>query len=88
MTKIGLSVPKSAFVNTSELKQRFEKEYEDGLAAASAQGPDAADKFKAEWSATHHPPVLHAGRVPAAASPTTARSSSRSASGSRACPDL
>jgi carbamoyl-phosphate synthase large subunit len=52
MTKIGLSVPKSAFVNTSDLKQRFEKEYEDGLAAASTQGTDAADRFKADWSAT------------------------------------
>jgi carbamoyl-phosphate synthase large subunit len=39
MTKIGLSVPKSAFVNTSDLKQRFEKEYEDGLAAAAHKVP-------------------------------------------------
>jgi carbamoyl-phosphate synthase large subunit len=74
MTKIGLSVPKSAFVNTSDLKQRFEKEYEDGLAAASAQGADAADRFKADWSEHRipaprgtppHRPVAGAGSLQA-----------------------
>ncbi len=52
MKKIGLEVPRSAFVNTSDLKQRFEKEYAEGLAAAQQQGPHAAETFKTRWAAT------------------------------------
>jgi carbamoyl-phosphate synthase large subunit len=50
MKKIGLSVPKSAFVNTSDLKQRFEREYEEGLAKAGPAGSAEADQFKADWA--------------------------------------
>ena len=46
MEKIGLSTPRSAFVNTTDLKARFEQEHKDGLATAS----DAA-AFEAEWRA-------------------------------------
>ena len=50
MKKIGLGTPKSAFVNTSELKHRFVKQYESGLAAASQKGSDAVAAFKSEWA--------------------------------------
>ena len=50
MKKIGLETPRSAFVNTSDLKQRFAKAYEDGLKQASGAGTIAA--FKTEWAKT------------------------------------
>ncbi|MEM9277796.1 MAG: carbamoyl-phosphate synthase large subunit [Pseudomonadota bacterium] len=46
MKKIGLATPRSAFVNTTELKSRFQKDYEAGLKAASDK-----DAFEAEWRA-------------------------------------
>ena len=48
MEKIGLDLPRSAFVNTSELKQRFRAEYEAGLAAAGDDGKARAE-FEAKW---------------------------------------
>jgi carbamoyl-phosphate synthase large subunit len=73
MTKIGLSVPKSAFVNTSDLKQRFEKEYEDGLAAASlrgrrcrqVQGRMVRDRIAAPRGTPPHRPVAGTGSLQA-----------------------
>ena len=47
MDKIGLATPRSAFVNTSELKSRFEKEYETGL--ADAKKKSRVDEFESEW---------------------------------------
>ncbi len=44
MHKIGLATPRSAFVNTSELKHQFEKEYEEGLIASNNRAA-----FEAEW---------------------------------------
>lgn len=44
MKKIGLATPRSAFVNTSELKSRFRKEYEEGLKTTSD-----TESFEAEW---------------------------------------
>ena len=55
MQKIGLAQPNSAFVNTSELKQRFEAEYakklkqvEDSSKAGSAR-QEAVAAFKQSW---------------------------------------
>jgi len=50
MDKIGLATPRSAFVNTTELKSRFEKEHEEGLAEASAK--KRVDEFETEWRAS------------------------------------
>ncbi len=44
MEKIGLSTPRSAFVNTAELKSRFHQEHEAGLASAADQ-----EAFENEW---------------------------------------
>ncbi len=44
MHKIGLATPRSAFVNTTELKSRFEKEYKAGLEQAADQ-----DAYEVEW---------------------------------------
>ena len=52
MKKIGLETPRSAFVNTSDLKQRFANNYEQGMAQASGQGADAVAAFKTEWAKT------------------------------------
>ena len=49
MKKIGLSTPRSAFVNTSELKARFAKEYE--AARKVAEADQVLDAFEAEWRA-------------------------------------
>ena len=46
MTKIGLGTPRSAFVNTSELKTRFEADYK----TAKAQ-TENHEEFEAEWRA-------------------------------------
>ena len=48
MEKIGLDLPRSAFVNTSELKARFREEYERGLRAAG-DDPEKRARFEAEW---------------------------------------
>ncbi len=47
MKKIGLSTPRSAFVNTTELKARFTSEHDAGLAKAEAAG--TAEQFENEW---------------------------------------
>ncbi len=52
MKKIGLETPRSAFVNTSDLKQRFARDYEQGLAQADDKGSDAVAAFKTEWAKT------------------------------------
>ncbi len=52
MKKIGLETPRSAFVNTSSLKQRFVRDYEHGLAEASSAGSGAVAAFKTEWART------------------------------------
>ena len=44
MHKIGLSTPLSAFVNTTELKSRFEADYQSGLKTASDKA-----MFESEW---------------------------------------
>ncbi len=55
MQKIGLSLPLSSLVNTSELKQRFAREYEEQLAEVEKQHPAGAKRtaavkqFKTEW---------------------------------------
>ncbi|MEM9333088.1 MAG: carbamoyl-phosphate synthase large subunit [Pseudomonadota bacterium] len=46
MGKIGLATPRSAFVNTSELKSRFAADYETGHKKASDK-----TAFEAEWRA-------------------------------------
>ncbi len=46
MTKIGLNTPRSAFVNTTDLKARFQKDYETELAQANDK-----QAFEAEWRA-------------------------------------
>ena len=52
MKKIGLETPRSAFVNTSDLKQRFAKAYEEGLTRATGGGAGAIAAFKTEWAKT------------------------------------
>ncbi|MGI9511511.1 MAG: carbamoyl-phosphate synthase large subunit, partial [Anderseniella sp.] len=52
MKKIGLETPRSAFVNTSDLKQRFTRDYEQGLAQAAGNGAGAVAAFKTEWAKT------------------------------------
>jgi len=55
MEKIGLDLPRSAFVNTSELKRRFRQEYEAGRSAIMERFPEgeardeALADFEAEW---------------------------------------
>lgn len=49
MQEIGLATPRSSFVNTTDLKKRFEDEYEHGLEQADMQGE--TDAFKTEWEA-------------------------------------
>ena len=55
MREIGLETPRSAFVNTSDLKKRFEQEYEDKRAAieaanfTQAQKDTALQTLKADW---------------------------------------
>ncbi|MEO0328181.1 MAG: carbamoyl-phosphate synthase large subunit [Pseudomonadota bacterium] len=49
MKKIGLSTPRSAFVNTSDLKSRFEREYKEGL--AKAKKADQTSEFDSQWRA-------------------------------------
>ena len=44
MHKIGLATPLSAFVNTTELKSRFEADYQAGLKAAANK-----ETFETEW---------------------------------------
>jgi len=44
MQKIGLATPRSAFVNTTDLKARFKREHEEGLGAALDQ-----EAFEAQW---------------------------------------
>ena len=46
MEKIGLATPRSAFVNTSQLKSRFEQDHRDGFEAAEDK-----EAFEAEWRA-------------------------------------
>ncbi|MEM7215427.1 MAG: carbamoyl-phosphate synthase large subunit [Pseudomonadota bacterium] len=46
MKKIGLATPRSAFVNTTQLKSRFQEDYEAGLNAAANR-----EAFEAEWRA-------------------------------------
>ncbi|MGI9350795.1 MAG: carbamoyl-phosphate synthase large subunit [Rhizobiaceae bacterium] len=46
MKKIGLATPRSAFVNTSELKSRFGEDYEKGLNSAGDK-----ENFETEWRA-------------------------------------
>ena len=45
MHKIGLATPRSAFVNTTGLKKRFEQDFADGLKAAG----DDRETFETEW---------------------------------------
>ncbi len=55
MSKIGLDTPRSAFVNTSGLKQRFRKEHDEAIAGIESrlpEGPERAkalEAFEAEW---------------------------------------
>ncbi len=55
MEKIGLDLPRSAFVNTSELKRRFRQEYEAGRSAIMERYPEGEERekaladFEAEW---------------------------------------
>ncbi len=54
MEKIGLDLPRSAFVNTSELKARFRREYEQGRAEAAKglsgeEREKALEAFEAAW---------------------------------------
>ncbi len=57
MTKIGLETPRAAFVNTSELKQKFRAEYEARKAAITGLGLEgealakALVAFEGEWEA-------------------------------------
>lgn len=44
MHKIGLATPRSAFVNTTDLKREFKADYEKGLKEAEDK-----DAFEAEW---------------------------------------
>ncbi len=50
MDKIGLATPRSAFVNTTELKSRFEAEYEQGLKEAKTKS--RVNEFETEWRAS------------------------------------
>lgn len=47
MHKIGLATPISSFVNTSELKKRFQDEFDKELAAAKLL--DTEDAYRKEW---------------------------------------
>ena len=47
MTKIGLATPRAAFVNTSELKQRFRDERASRLAEIEATHPPGEDRMRA-----------------------------------------
>ncbi len=47
MTKIGLATPRSAFVNTSDLKKRFAAEYGEGCKEAKDEA--ALVRFQREW---------------------------------------
>jgi carbamoyl-phosphate synthase large subunit len=55
MEKIGLDLPRSAFVNTSELKRRFRKEYEALVAEIRQSYPEGPEReralreFESEW---------------------------------------
>ena len=55
MEKIGLDLPRSAFVNTSELKRRFRKEYEALVAEIHEAYPEGEEReralreFESEW---------------------------------------
>ena len=55
MTRIGLDTPRAAFVNTSELKQKFRAEYEAGRDAIVASGVEgealakALAHYEGEW---------------------------------------
>ena len=50
MDKIGLATPRSAFVNTTELKSRFEDEYQKALSEAKSKDREA--EFETEWRAS------------------------------------
>ena len=50
MQKIGLDTPHAAFVNTTDLKKRFEDEYNAKRADVAKGGSDAAlEKFEEQW---------------------------------------
>jgi len=51
MTKIGLETPRAAFVNTSELQNKFTAEYDAEMARLTAEGADQAkiDEFVQSW---------------------------------------
>ncbi len=55
MTRIGLDTPRAAFVNTSELKQKFRAAYEAGRQAVLERGLEgqalakALAQFEGEW---------------------------------------
>ena len=50
MQKIGLDTPHAAFVNTTDLKKRFEDEYNTKRANVAKGGSDAAlEKFEEQW---------------------------------------
>ena len=57
MTRIGLETPRAAFVNTSELKQRFRSERANRIAEIEESHPTGEDRlkalsaFEAEWAA-------------------------------------
>ncbi|NOZ32435.1 MAG: carbamoyl-phosphate synthase large subunit [Alphaproteobacteria bacterium] len=57
MQRIGLETPRAAFVNTSELKQRFLAEHDEAIARIKAENPDPAAqsksvaRFEVEWAA-------------------------------------
>ncbi len=47
MKKIGLATPRSAFVNTTELKARFESDYNENL--KKAETTSSVEAFEEEW---------------------------------------
>ena len=55
MEKIGLDLPRSAFVNTSELKKRFQQDHDDAVAGIESALPEggerekALERFAEEW---------------------------------------
>jgi carbamoyl-phosphate synthase large subunit len=49
MYKIGLETPRSAFVNTSDLKQRYSEEYEKEQKIAKTKGKAELEAFEKSW---------------------------------------
>lgn len=49
MKKIGLSTPRSAFVNTSKVQQEFENQFQAGRRGAASTGDNRLAEFEAAW---------------------------------------